>query len=190
VGKDSVNVSFGQRQDDAKGSLPKTGKNSSRARDGIRFSRKCLTCKRNQVRNPLFCGTSRTETLRKSWTIQEKTGGKGSKVEIEARRLQVLRLYLRGMKGDEIAHELNCPRSTIYRDIDNLKQWPKVNFDEQRMIAVIEAGAKVDEIWRELWQTFYKPSIGNEDPSFRKMATIDRMLKVLHLRTYLLAAWT
>jgi len=90
------------------------------------------------------------------------------------------------MNGDEIASQLKYPRRTIYSDLEHLKQLLKVEFHKERVFAFNRAVAQLDLMWREIWRIFYAPTLSDQDPSFRKMAAMDRMLKILRDRNALL----
>lgn len=130
---------------------------------------------------------ARQPKTRKRQSVAEKGGGfPRPRAVIDKRRKQVFELYLRGMDAETIAKGLNFPARTIYRDIANIKQWLKIHFEKDRIVITNMTMAQLDLLWRDLQQAFINPiPAQGPDPAYRKAMLIDRMLKVLQVRSNL-----
>ena len=117
---------------------------------------------------------------------KKRGGPPRSKAVIAQRRKKVLELYLRGVDAEAIATQLTYPARTIYKDLEHLKEWLKIHFERDRVAITNKAMAQLDMLWRDLQQIYFSPiPLEGQDPAYRKVMTIDRMLRVLQLRTYL-----
>lgn len=126
-----------------------------------------------------------TQDQRQSAT--EKRGGPPrSKAVIIQRQKQVLELYLRGVDTEGIASELGYPQRTIFKDLAHLKEWLKIHFEKDRIATTNKALAQLDMLWRDLQQIYFSPiPAEGPDPAYRKVMAIDRMVKILQIRTSL-----
>jgi hypothetical protein len=123
--------------------------------------------------------------------MKRKGRGHNTQADIERRRSKVLAFYLRGLDSHEIAEALKregpaVSRATVYRDIQALELWLKSEYQRDRQFLVNKALAELDQLWREAWLVFDRPAARNQDPSFRKLAAIDRLLRIQQMRNLVL----
>jgi hypothetical protein len=142
----------------------------------------------NPQETPILQPTPSPTTQEKQPSTAQKGGPPRTRAEVEERRRQVLQLYLIGLNAREIASQLNYPRRTISTDIQRLKQYLQTEFAEERKFIVNKTIAQLDEMWRQGWKIFHSPAATDQDPSFRKLAAMDRLLRTIQLRSSILGA--
>jgi predicted DNA-binding transcriptional regulator YafY len=103
---------------------------------------------------------------------------------IAQRQRMVCRYYLRGLGPAEIASRLGVSERTINRDVQQIELSFKQTIAVETLRTLRRAFAELAEFEHEVWAIFHRPTQSSDD-SFRKLAAMDRLLKVHEIKNRL-----
>jgi transposase len=104
---------------------------------------------------------------------------RASRSEIEARRLLVERLWIRGMAPSEIAKLFEVSDQTVYRDLEELETSISVEVRRMKLKPVKLALLELRELKRLLWEMLENEIKREGNDLYVRLATIDRIFKIM-----------
>jgi len=111
--------------------------------------------------------------------LLKKENHRASRSEIEARRLSVERFWIRGIPTSEIAKRLDVSDQTVYRDLEELEKSLSIEVRRSKLKPVKLALLELRELKRLLWCMLEKKIGKNSNDLYTKLATIDRIFKIM-----------
>lgn len=109
-------------------------------------------------------------------------GIKGSnQAVISKRQHAVLRYHLRGLNAEEIAKTTGFDVSTIYRDIEAVRERLAQKIVASDLYSLQRAFAELDEEWREAWTLYARPQPKRSTKGGKTILIDDSAIKAMIL---------
>jgi DNA-binding CsgD family transcriptional regulator len=113
---------------------------------------------------------------------EKMPGVKGSnRAAISKRQHAVLRYHLRGLNAEEIAKATGFDVSTIYRDIEAVRERLSEKIVASDLYGLQRAFAELDEEWREAWALYERPQPKRLTKSGKAILIDDSAIKAMIL---------
>jgi len=110
---------------------------------------------------------------------------------IANRRVQVYQLAVRGLSASAISSSLKLAERTVFRDLHEVKAKLLAEVTAQNAFVMAWAKAELNELWAEGWRLYLQaPQVVEvvrkgketreirEDPTYRKLGSLQRLLQV------------